>query len=81
MLMYRILYALLFIAGFVVTAAPSQTTATIQVDITDRHGPMNISRFGLGQGGFAKEQAFNHRTAEIRMLKPAVIRLFPARIL
>ena len=75
MLMYRILYAFLFLGSFAVMVA-AQSTATIQVDITDPRGPMNISRFGLGQGGFAKEQAFNHRTAEIRMLKPAVIRLF-----
>lgn len=50
--------------------------ATVTVDFHRRLGAMNIDRFALGQGGFSPEPMFPTRTADIRALRPRVIRLF-----
>jgi hypothetical protein len=51
-------------------------SAAVTLDLNHKLGPMNIDRFSLGQGGFSSEPMFADRTAEIRLLKPRVIRLF-----
>jgi len=48
----------------------------VRVDLADRLGPMQIDRFALGQGGFSPEPMWDGRAAEIRALRPRVIRLF-----
>jgi hypothetical protein len=55
-------------------AQPSSTTVT--VNLNNRLGPMEISRFSVGQGGFSSEPMFAEDTAQIRALRPQVLRLF-----
>ena len=50
--------------------------ASLTVDFTNHLGPMKIDRFSLGQTGDSSESMFADRTAEIRTLRPRVIRLF-----
>lgn len=52
------------------------SSAHVTVDCNKRLGAMNIDRFSLGQGGLSPEPMFADRTAEIRALRPRVIRLF-----
>lgn len=67
----------------VVTAICSLAIATAQgrpvqvrVDLAARLGPLEIDRFALGQGGLSEEPMWADRMAEIRALKPRLIRLF-----
>lgn len=46
------------------------------VSLSERLGPMHIERMALGQGGLSQEPMWDNRIAEIRALRPAVIRLF-----
>jgi len=55
---------------------PQDATVAVRVNVADRLGPMNINRYGVGQGGFSSEPMWTDRMAEIRALKPKVIRLF-----
>lgn len=49
---------------------------TVNVDLNQRLGPMNIDRMALGQGGLSEEPMWDNRIAEIRALRPKIIRLF-----
>src|SRR6059058_2155628 len=51
-------------------------TAQVSVWFTNRPGPLDIHKMALGQGGLSEEPMWDDRVAEIRALKPAVIRLF-----
>src|SRR5262245_66547985 len=70
--------------GFIVTAAmllaaltaAAQTSARVQVVFTNRLGPLNISQMALGQGGMSDAPMWDSRVAEVRALRPRVIRLF-----
>ena len=57
-------------------ASAQSSDIPITVNFNSDLGPMNIDRFSLGQGGLSPEPMFADRTAEIRALKPRVIRLF-----
>ncbi len=48
----------------------------VTISLADRLGPMHIERMALGQGGLSQEPMWENRIAEIRALRPAVIRLF-----
>ena len=48
----------------------------VRIGFNDTLGPMHIERMALGQGGLSEEPMFDSRLAEIRALKPAIIRLF-----
>ncbi len=48
----------------------------VTVSLADRLGLMHIDRMALGQGGLSQEPMWDDRIAEIRALRPAVIRLF-----
>jgi len=70
---------LIFLFSFMIVpslvlAQASDTSLT--VDFTNHLGPMKINRFSLGQTGDSSESMFADRTAEIRTLRPRVIRLF-----
>ena len=58
-----------------VLAAQAPATS-LTIDFNTNLGPMKINRFSLGQGGLSAEPMFADRTAEIRALRPRVIRLF-----
>jgi xylan 1,4-beta-xylosidase len=57
-------------------SAAAQTTAQVEVDFAGRLGPLQIDRMALGQGGLSEEPMWDDRVAEVRALRPAVIRLF-----
>lgn len=48
----------------------------ITVDVGKQIGPMEISRFGLGQGGLSDAPMWDDRIPEVRSLNPGLIRLF-----
>jgi hypothetical protein len=63
--------------GFMVTLAGAQgRTVRIRIDTSGRLGPLEIDRFALGQGGLSEEPMWADRAAEIRALRPRLIRLF-----
>ncbi|MCL5279291.1 MAG: hypothetical protein M1376_05235 [Planctomycetes bacterium] len=66
------------LAGLLCGAAlPAQTeTVAVQVSLEQRRGPLEMGRFALGQGGLSPEPMWDHRIAEVRALRPKVIRLF-----
>jgi len=63
--------------ALVVSAASAQEqTVAVTVSMAERMEPMQIERMALGQGGLSEEPMWDDRVAEIRALRPAVIRLF-----
>ncbi len=69
----RCLGAMLVCASFVF---PQDAAVAVRVNLADRLGPMEIDRFGVGQGGFCPEPMWSERMTEIRTIHPRVIRLF-----
>ena len=67
---------ILVAAWFAAFAAAAQNTARLQVVFTERLGPLNMERMSLGQGGLSAEPMWDDRVAEVRALRPALIRLF-----
>jgi hypothetical protein len=60
-----------------VAQAQAQTSVgTVKVAFGQRMGPLDIDRMALGQGGLSDEPMWDNRVAEIRSLKPRLIRLF-----
>ena len=57
-------------------AFAQEQAVQVTVSLADRLGPMHIDRMALGQGGLSQEPMWDDRIAEIRALRPAVIRLF-----
>jgi xylan 1,4-beta-xylosidase len=49
---------------------------SVKVFFNERQGPLEIDRFALGQGGLSEEPMWDDRVAEIRALRPRIIRLF-----
>jgi len=68
----RILAAVLLVG-----AMSAQTrSASVRLDFSRNLGPLEIDRFALGQGGLSEEPMWEDRAAEIRALRPRLIRLF-----
>jgi hypothetical protein len=63
------------LAVLAVGAAQSRPV-DVSVDCAARLGPIEIDRFALGQGGLSEEPMWADRMAEIRALRPRLIRLF-----
>jgi len=57
-------------------AALGAGPASVKVLFNERQGPLAIDRFALGQGGLSDEPMWENRVAEIKALRPRVIRLF-----
>src|ERR1043166_9909766 len=57
-------------------AAAQNRTADVRVNANDKLGPLEMDRFALGQGGLSEEPMWADRVAEIRDLRPRLIRLF-----
>src|SRR5438045_1956317 len=57
-------------------ASAQSQVAEVRVSFTNRLGPMEIHKMALGQGGLSEEPMWDNRVAEVRALKPGVIRLF-----
>src|SRR5947209_17698394 len=48
----------------------------VRVAFGERLGPVEIDRMALGQGGLSDEPMWDRRVAEVRALRPRLIRLF-----
>lgn len=66
--------ALLGAAGFAQDGAAGR--AALRLSFTRSAGPMRMEQMALGQGGLSPEPMWESRAAEIRALRPALIRLF-----
>ena len=66
----------LLILVFVVPALTQGRNISITIDAEKGVGPMEISRFALGQGGLSEDPIWHDRIPEIRSLNPRLIRLF-----
>jgi hypothetical protein len=64
------------IALFAGIATAQQKTATVTVNTAQLTGPLEMGRMALGQGGLSEEPMWENRAAEIRALRPRLIRLF-----
>jgi hypothetical protein len=58
----------------VVHAQPREVS--LEVAFNQRLGPLEIDRMALGQGGLSPEPMWDTRIAEVRALRPRLIRLF-----
>ncbi len=68
-------WILIATVGLAALAAPAQPVR-VEVIFNNRLGPLNIGQMGLGQGGLSDEPMWDNRVAEVRALKPRLIRLF-----
>src|SRR6185436_3368618 len=57
-------------------ASPQARNVSIRLNLNDTAGPLEMDRFALGQGGLSEEPMWADRVAEIRDLRPRLIRLF-----
>jgi hypothetical protein len=64
------------LSGVTASAAPQRRSANISISLDDELGPMNMGRMALGQGGLSEDRIWDSRAAEIKALKPKLIRLF-----
>jgi len=72
------LTTVLFLSTLVLPSAGLAQEQAVQVTVSleDRLGPMEINHMALGQGGLSAEPMWDSRIAEIRALRPSMIRLF-----
>jgi hypothetical protein len=59
-----------------ILAQASAQPIRVQVQLDKKLGPMEIERYGLGQGGYNVELGLSSRISELRVLRPKLIRLF-----
>ncbi len=59
-----------------VCAQAQDEPVPVKVFLNEQLGPMEIDRFALGQGGLSEEPMWDNRVAEIRAIRPRIIRLF-----
>ena len=69
----------MFLVVTVVVAHPAHAQpreVSVKVSFGQQMGLMEIDRMALGQGGLSDEPMWESRVAEVRALRPRVIRLF-----
>src|SRR5437867_13131228 len=66
----------IFACAAALSVSAQSQAAQLSVSFTHRLGPLDIHKMALGQGGLSEEPMWEDRVAEIRALKPGVIRLF-----
>lgn len=64
------------LVGITLLAWGQSDSVPVKVFLDERLGPMQIERMALGQGGLSEEPMWDNRIAEIRSLRPQIIRLF-----
>lgn len=57
-------------------ASAQERTAAVTVNTAELTGPLDMGRMALGQGGLSEEPMWENRAAEIRALRPRLVRLF-----
>ena len=50
--------------------------ANVVISTDEVTGPLDMGRMALGQGGLSEEPIWDSRAAEIRALRPKLVRLF-----
>ena len=60
----------------IAVASGQERPATVTVSTTEFTGPLDMGRMALGQGGLSEEPMWENRAAEIRALRPKLVRLF-----
>jgi xylan 1,4-beta-xylosidase len=73
--MTRSIIVILIFCCFVSAYGQTQPVS-VRVFLNEGQGPLEIDRFALGQGGLSEEPMWDDRVAEIRALRPKIIRLF-----
>src|SRR2546429_166011 len=72
-----LLLTLVSALSFAEAEGGSSRNATISVNLSERQGPLDIDKVAsLGQGGQSEDPIWEGRAAEVRALRPRVIRLF-----
>jgi hypothetical protein len=70
----------LFLLAPVLMAGPGgaagPATLKVVVDTSQRVGPIDLTRYALGQGGLSEQPVISDRVAQIAQLHPQTIRLF-----
>jgi len=61
--------------GTPVVAHAQSRKVTVRVSFHERLGPLEIDRMALGQGGLSDEPMWDSRIAEVRAIRPRLIRL------
>jgi hypothetical protein len=69
------LFAVLALAAVGRVGAQTREVS-VRVAFGERLGPLEIDRMALGQGGLSDEPMWDRRIAEVRALRPRLIRLF-----
>ena len=69
-----LLLVALITVGVEVSAQPAP--ARVELQFGDRLGPTRIHQMALGQGGLSPDPMWDDRVAEVRALRPGIIRLF-----
>ncbi len=64
------------IVSLALAAAAQPRTATVTVATDRSAGPLDMGRMALGQGGLSELPMWESRSAEIRALRPKIVRLF-----
>ena len=72
----RHIAVVILLASGGLAVAAELPSSQVRVMFTDRLGPLEIDKMALGQGGTSPEATWADRIAEIRALRPRVIRLF-----
>jgi len=68
------LFLLIFSSAVIVNAQPRPVS--MRLNLNERLELLEIDRFALGQGGLSEDPMWADRAAEIRALRPRLIRLF-----
>jgi hypothetical protein len=50
--------------------------ARLELSFQQKLGPLEIDRYGLGQGGLSEDTIWEQRQAEVRALRPRLLRIF-----
>jgi hypothetical protein len=59
-----------------ITVQAQTETVSVRVSLERRRGALEMGRFALGQGGLSEDPMWDNRIAEVRALRPKIIRLF-----
>ncbi len=75
-MMQSIKFLTVICLAWTAAAQAQPPVGTVKVGFGQRLGPLEIDRMALGQGGLSDEPMWDSRIAEVRSLKPRLIRLF-----
>jgi xylan 1,4-beta-xylosidase len=74
--MKKSLLLILLVVTLASSVGAGSKPVRVTVSLDKRIGPMEIDKFALGQGGLSPEPMWDSRIAEVRALRPRIIRIF-----